>query len=139
MFTEILVAVDGSDYANRALDIARELATKYGARLRVLHAYPPISDLLGYGELERVAAERTRVGQTVLDAALERLQDSELDIRSELLEGPEAEAILNVAQTRQCDLIVLGSRGRGRLEGLLLGSVSQKVIQHAHCPVLVVR
>lgn len=139
MFAEILVAVDGSDYANRALDLARDLAIKYNARLRVMHVYPPVSDLLGYSEIERIVAERTRVGQAILDAALERLQGSGLDVRSELLEGPEAEAILNVAQTRQCDLIVLGRRGRSRLEGLLLGSVTQKVIQHAPCPVLVVR
>lgn len=139
MFTEILVAVDGSDHANRALDLARELAVKYNARLRVMHAYPPVSDLLGYGELEGIIAERSRLGQAILDAALERLQGSGLDIRTELMAGPEAEAILSVAQTRECDLIVLGRRGRSQLQGLLLGSVSQKVIQHAHCPVLVVR
>jgi len=139
MFAEILVAVDGSEYANRALEMARELATRYNARLRVMHAYPAVSDLLGYGEIERIVAERTRAGQAILDAALERLQGSGLDVRLELLEGPEAEAVLNVAHTRRCDLIVVGSRGRSRLEGLLVGSVAQKIIHHARCPVLVVR
>jgi nucleotide-binding universal stress UspA family protein len=61
-----------------------------------------------------------------------------LKFQTELLEGPVAEAIMNVAETRDADLIVLGARGMSSLEGLLLGSVSQKVIHHTTCPVLVV-
>jgi nucleotide-binding universal stress UspA family protein len=57
----------------------------------------------------------------------------------EVLEGPPADAILNVAQVRECDLIVMGSRGRGALAGLLLGSVSHRVVAHARMPVMVVR
>ncbi|MFH1635561.1 MAG: universal stress protein [Chloroflexota bacterium] len=61
------------------------------------------------------------------------------ELKTEVLEGPPAEAILNVADTRGNDLIVMGTRGRGRLSGLLLGSQSQKVVAHAHCPVLLIR
>lgn len=60
-------------------------------------------------------------------------------MHQEVLEGPPAEAILNVANVREIDLIVMGTRGLGRLAGALLGSQSQKVVAHASCPVLLAR
>ena len=60
-------------------------------------------------------------------------------VKGEIMQGPAAEAILEVAKTRHCDLIVMGSRGLGQFAGLLLGSQSQKVVQHAECPVLIVK
>jgi nucleotide-binding universal stress UspA family protein len=62
-----------------------------------------------------------------------------LSMMAEPSVGDPAQEIITVAQDRQADLIVVGSRGRGRLAGLLLGSVAQKVISLAHCPVVVVR
>ena len=62
-----------------------------------------------------------------------------VEAERDLAAGPMAEAILKAAEVRGCDLIVLGARGLSDLQGLLLGSVSHKVIQHAACPVLVVR
>ena len=61
------------------------------------------------------------------------------EIHTEILESSPAEAILDVAKTCKNDFIVMGSRGLGRLTGALLGSQSQKVVQHAPCPVLIVR
>ena len=61
------------------------------------------------------------------------------EIHTELIEGSPAEAIIEVAETRQSDVIVMGSRGMGTLAGLLLGSTSQKVVSHASCPVLIAR
>jgi nucleotide-binding universal stress UspA family protein len=60
-------------------------------------------------------------------------------IHTEMIEGSPAEAIINVAETRHSDVIVMGSRGESTLAGLLLGSNSQKVVSHAPCPVLIVR
>ncbi|MBU2610563.1 MAG: universal stress protein, partial [Chloroflexi bacterium] len=73
-----------------------------------------------------------------LNAALEAVGSIPGELRSDLLEGPAAEAILAVARTRQNDLIIIGARGLGTLD-MLLGSQSQKVLNHAPCPVLVVR
>ena len=139
MFKEIIVAIDGSDHSHKAMDYAKGLAKQYGATLRLVHAFPHTSDLLGYDNYEQLVARRENVGQTILDQAREKLGEASFPIKEELLEEPAAEAILAVAKTRHADLIVMGTRGRSSLEGLLLGSVSQKVIHHAACPVMVVR
>ncbi len=141
MFKSILVPVDGSDHALRALDVACDLAQKYGATLRLVHAYPPIftDSTMGGAGIEPLIARRTEAGEAVLARAREHVRDCVLDITTELREAPDAEAILEEADAHHCDLIVMGTRGLGRLTGLLLGSVSQKVVQHAKCPVLLVR
>ncbi len=141
MFKNILVPIDGSDHAMRALDVACDLAQKYGATLRLVHAYPPIltDAMLGGADIEPLIARRTEAGEAVLARARERIKGCALDITTELREAPDAEAILEEADAHHCDLIVMGTRGLGRLAGLLLGSVSQKVVQHAKCPVLLVR
>ena len=90
-------------------------------------------------DIEAISANCKRAGEELLKNALEHAQCRVANITLELREAPEAEAILEAAGRRQCDLIVMGTRGLGRLAGLLLGSVSQKVVQHAQCPVLLVR
>ena len=109
------------------------------AELFVVHAYPSLSDLLGFKEYSSIAMHRIVNANKILDAAMEQLGSHDLKVEAELLEGPPAESILRVAEIRKADIIVLGARGLGTLSGLVLGSVSQKVLQHAACPVLVVR
>jgi nucleotide-binding universal stress UspA family protein len=77
--------------------------------------------------------------ETILQKAIEAVGKIPGEVHTEILEGSPAEAILDVANTRKSDLIVMGSRGLGRLAGALLGSQSQKVVQHAPCPVLIIR
>ena len=98
---------------------------------RSLNSFPE-----NFSELEQ---DRKRAGETVIGQAMAELQDSGVTVHIEPCEGDPAEAIVNVAAVRHCDLIVMGSRGLGRLTGLLLGSQSQKVVQHAPCPVLIAR
>jgi nucleotide-binding universal stress UspA family protein len=138
MFKNILIAVDGSEYSNKALAYARDMAQTYRATLWLVHVFPHTSDLLGYDDFEKLYAKRKCAGQSILDAALQILGESPFEIRAELGEGPEAESILNFAKNSQADIIVMGTRGMGALKGLLLGSVSRKVIHYATCPVMVV-
>ena len=138
MFKTILLAVDGSEYSNKALTYAADMAETYRATLWLVHVFPHTSDLLGYDDFEKLYAKRKCAGQSILDAALEMLGESEFEIQAELREGPEAESILNFAKNSQADIIVMGTRGMGALKGLLLGSVSRKVIHYANCPVMVV-
>ena len=139
MFHQIIVAVDGSDHSLQATVCAREIAEKFGAELIIVHAYPHTSDLLGYSEFEKAVAKRKFNGQQVIDRARELLAGSDLRVNEELLEAPEAEAILAVAETQKADLIVIGSRGLGSLGGMVFGSVSRKVAHHAKCPVMMVK
>jgi len=139
MFKRIIVAIDGSEHSHNALEYAAKLAKQFGSTIWLVHAFPHTTDLLGYDEYEKLVGKREAAGQALLDKARVQLENSELDIRQGLLEAPEAEAILSVARARRADLIVMGTRGLGSLQGILLGSVSQKVIQHAECPVMVVR
>ena len=138
MFKNILLAFDGSDYSRKALTYAANLAEQYGAMLWLIHVFAHTSDLLGYEDYEKLFAKRKSAGQVIVDEALQKLNKSTLKVRTELLEGPEVESILQAAQSSQADLIVMGSRGLGAVKGLLLGSVSRRVIHYATCPVMVV-
>jgi nucleotide-binding universal stress UspA family protein len=136
MFRKILVAIDGSQHARAALDLAVDLAQHYQASLCVLHAFPHVSDLLGTPQYESLLVARTMIGQQLLESARTQVGDAVV-VETQLLEGPPAPAILRVAEEDGCDLIVVGSRGRSQLAGVLLGSVSSTIAQRAHCPVLI--
>jgi nucleotide-binding universal stress UspA family protein len=138
MFNCIVFATDGSEYSERALAYARDLTKLHKAELYLVHVYPRVLDLLGTKEYDAIAELRIAAGNTIIEEAGKALEEAGIDYHTELLEGPMAEAIINVAETRGADLIIIGARGKSSLEGLLLGSVSQKVIYHADCPVLVV-
>jgi nucleotide-binding universal stress UspA family protein len=137
MVRKILVAVDGSPHAQAALDFAVEMASRYGATLVLLHAFPHVSDLLGTPHYEHLLAARTLIGQQLLEAARSQVGDA-VPVEAQLVEGPPAPAILRIAADEGCDIIIIGSRGLGQLAGLLLGSVSSTVAQRAQCAVLIV-
>ncbi len=140
MFDLILLAVDGSEHSRRAAQTAADLARAVKAkRLRIVTVYDAVPSYLGEPNLSGAIAARTAEAEKVLKAAEAIVGTIPTEIHREILEGPVAETILNVASTWKSDLIVMGSRGLGRLEGALLGSNSQKVVSHAACPVLIVR
>jgi nucleotide-binding universal stress UspA family protein len=138
MLKNILLAFDGSECSNKALAYAKNMAQQYNATLWLVHVFPHTSDLLGYEDYEKLYSKRKGTGQTVLDSALEDLGKPSFEVREELLEGPEAESILKAAEISHADIIVMGTRGLGAFKGLLLGSVSRKVIHFSNCPVMVV-
>jgi nucleotide-binding universal stress UspA family protein len=138
MLKNIVLAFDGSEYSRRALQYAKTLAERFEATLWLVHIFAHTSDLLGYEDYEKLYAKRKASGQTLITEALQELSNTGLDVKEQLEEGPEAESILNIAKKCQADLIVMGTRGHGTLKGLLVGSVSRKIIHHATCPVMVV-
>lgn len=139
MFQKILVAVDGSEHGYKAAQLAAQLAHTLSASLRVITVYEPLPEYLGEPEFQKAINKRMVHAQEILERTIQAIGAMHKDIKTEMLEGPVAEAILAVAEVRKVDLIVMGTRGLGRLTGLLLGSQSQKVVQHAPCPVLLVR
>lgn len=139
MFQKVLLAYDGSEHAKRAAQLAQDIALKFGAELRVVTAFNPISRLLGNPALEQAIQRETTQANTLAEEIAAALRAAGLDPHIEVLEGPPADAVLRVAETRQSDLIVMGSRGLGNAAALFLGSVSHKVLQSAECPVMIVK
>jgi nucleotide-binding universal stress UspA family protein len=139
VFKKILLATDGSPDARRALAYARDLALRDGAQVTVVHAFERVPAYLGDPVGGRVMGRHVAAGEDVANDAVRELQEAGVDVIVALLEGPAADAILNVADVRDCDLIVMGSRGYGRLLSLILGSVSHRVLAQARAPVLVVK
>lgn len=139
MFQRILVGVDGSPQSMKAAKASGELARTLKADLRIVVVFEPIPTYLGDSLLQESISVRMEAAQRILQEALNVVEKIPGRLETEVLEGPVAEAILVVASTRNNDLIIMGSRGLGKLSGLLLGSQSQKVVQHAPCPVMIVR
>jgi len=140
MFERILLAVDGSEHALHATRKAAELARLMKpVEFRIVVAYDPIPLYLGEPNMQIAITNRKGEAEEVLNMAVKEVGSLPCEIHTELLEGDPASAILEVATVRKSDVIVMGSRGLGRLAGLLLGSTSQKVVRHAPCPVLIVR
>ncbi|MBI5965087.1 MAG: universal stress protein [Chloroflexi bacterium] len=140
MFDRILLAVDGSEHALHAARTAADLArTIKPSEFRIVVSYDFIPPYLGEPNLQYAIDGRKIEAEEVLNRAVKEVGNIPCEIHTEIIEGDAAEAIIDVATTRRSDVIVMGSRGLGRLVGLLLGSTSQKVLSHAPCPVLIVR
>ena len=140
MFEQILLTVDGSEHALKAAKLAGDLARAVNAaHLRIVTAYDPIPPYLGEPNFQHVIDAGLREANDRLDKARNAAGKVPAEVHIELIEGDPAEAIINVAATRKSSIIVMGSRGLGQLVGLVLGSISQKVVSHAPCPVLIAR
>lgn len=140
MFENILLAVDGSEHALKAAHAASSLANAMNSQtLRIVVAYDTIPVHIGDPYMQ--SAINARIGETeeILQRAVQVVWAVSAQIYTEMIEGDPAETILEVARSRNSDLIIMGARGLGKLSGLLLGSTSQKVLSLAPCPVLIVR
>ena len=139
MFDNILLAYDRSEYSKKAARIAGDLARlRPNPSLRVITIVDPVPVELGQSILNQLIETRKMAGEEALDEAIQLIGEG-VEIQKGILFGPVAETIVDVAETRQCDLIVIGSRGFGVFKSILLGSQTQKVISLSKCPVLVVK
>ena len=137
MFEKILLAIDGSEESKRATEVARDLATLANAEVLVYHVVEREVGRAGVFELES-----TDEATELVDAAVRTLKDAGISARGEVnrgIHGRAAKEILAEARSFGAWIIVMGSRGRSELSGLLVGSVAHNVIHLAEVPVLVVR
>ncbi len=145
MFKSIVVGTDGSDTATQAVRQAVDLAGAVGARLEIVSAYEPVPTQRlreerrdAPEELEWAISPREDVDAT-LEAAAELAREAKVEVNTYYRQGDPADAILDVAEEREADLIVVGNKGMTGAKRFLLGSVPNKVSHHAPCSVLIIR
>lgn len=134
---QILVATDGSENAHYAVDEAISLARSSGARLVVAYVRHAPLPVLGEPVYQRSLSRELRTAQETTALATTKACGVGVEVEVEIVEGNPAARILDLARSRDVDLIVVGSRGLGTLAGALLGSVSREVVHRADRPVLV--
>ena len=152
MIEKILVALDGSKSADKALDFALDLAEKYSATvtlLTVVDAVPvpltayaaPDMQPLAPVFMEKYLKELKNHHENMLAKALKKAKKSKpsVKISKKLVEGRPAPTIIETAKAGDFDIIVMGSRGLGGIKEFFLGSVSDRVADEAPCPVLIVK
>ena len=141
--TTILLATDGSEEAQLAATTATDLAQKTNSELHLITVGPdlPLYELTEHpADFEDVLRKNRREAKEMLEQQAKRMEESGVSVKeTHLREGPAAEEIVEVAEELGAGLIVMGSRGHGRLRRALMGSVSDGVVRHAHCPVTIVR
>jgi nucleotide-binding universal stress UspA family protein len=136
--TKVLLATDGSREAQLAATTAADLANSTNSELHVVHVGELLPTFLAQTESEPVELERE--AQRQLDEEVRRVQQAGGTVKEAHLRlGRADEEIVDLAQNLGVGLIVMGSRGHGRIRRALMGSVSESVVRHAHCPVTIVR
>lgn len=154
-FRHIVVAYDGSEQARQALDRAIDMALRWSSRLSIVTVYQPpmvwttgplmapttAGPVMGPTISSDLAenVEKRALSELLLQAVQTAERRGVSNVRGELMQDHPAEAILSYAEVEHADLVVMGSRGRSAAPRLLLGSVSDAVVHHAHTAVLVVR
>jgi nucleotide-binding universal stress UspA family protein len=138
-FRHLLIAVDGSEASNRALEKGLELARLLEASVTALAVEGPLPAYAAtIGEVDEVKREKDAFFSRLAQDVRERAVRIEIDVDVEIRPGHAAELIPRVAKERGADLIVLGHRGHF-LRDHLLGSTADRVAEHAECPVMIVK
>ena len=145
MFSSIVVGTDGSETASKAVLQAAELARQVGASVSLVSAYEPVSGNRLREErrevpkdLEWMVNPREDVEATLSEAS-ERIEAAGVSVNTYAREGDPADAILDVAEERGADLIVVGNKGMTGARRFMLGSVPNKISHHAPCGVFIAR
>jgi nucleotide-binding universal stress UspA family protein len=145
MFRSIVVGTDGSQTASEAVRQAVELAKDIGAKIQLVSAYEPVpasrlrqEKREAPEDMQWMVNPREEVDGTLKDAA-DTVRDAGIEVEVYARQGDPADAILDVAEETDADLIVVGNKGMTGAKRFLLGSVPNKVSHHAPCSVLIIR
>lgn len=141
MFSKILVPVDGSDNSLRALDQALFIAKIAGSTVTAMHVIesPPTVYVESQKVLNELMSKFRTESAKILDKCKQIAENSGIKIETVIAEGDAASNITGFANKEGFDVIVIGSRGHGKFKEVVLGSVSNKVLHHVKCSVLIVR
>lgn len=153
LFQKTLVPLDGSEYSFKALEKAAQIAEKFSGKITLIHVYSvqPIMmpepstvtslniPILTGAEVSVMIEAARKWGNKILEDGEQRIKATNLQVEKLLVEGHAVEEIVRVANEGNFDLIAIGARGISHMREMLLGSVTDGVIHHAHCPVLVIK
>jgi nucleotide-binding universal stress UspA family protein len=141
-FGTILVPVDFSPHAAKALETAIELARQFQGRIHLVHSYPVyVGAVSPYGMVipETFDRECREAANRELSKWADRVRQAGVPVETTITPIPPSEAIVSTAEEIGADVVVMGSRGLTGLKHVLLGSVAERALRHSHCPVLVVK
>jgi nucleotide-binding universal stress UspA family protein len=142
---KILIGVDDSPHSEAALEFVRKMTWPAGTRVVVASAVRPMVTVYSEvyvppaGQPEGLMEEQVRFHQELVSRGEAKLQGAGLRTEARVLQGDPREAIVEAAKIENADLVVLGSHGRTGLAKLVMGSVADHIVAHAHCNVLVVK
>lgn len=140
MFSKVLVP-GGSNNSLKALNAALELAQKIGSQVCVLHVMEDVPKLCISSQklLDQFLSARTEEGKKLLENCELNAKNKGVTISTELQKGDPASVILELSKKQWHDTIIMGTRGLGNFKGLVLGSVSNKIVHHSSCSILLTR
>jgi nucleotide-binding universal stress UspA family protein len=155
LFEKILVPLDGSEHSLKALEIAIQIAKKFDGKITLIHVYsvtirpvimpepttltPPMIPAMTPAEVSKAVEATRKAGASILTDGEQKVKAEEVQVETLLKEGHTVQEIIRTAKEGKFDLIVIGGRGISKIRELLLGSVTDGVIHHAPCPVLVIK
>lgn len=155
MFKKILVPLDGSEHSAKALGQAAQIAKEFSGKITLIHVYSvsvqpmmmpepstlssPTIPILSGAEVSRMVEAVREYGNRILDDGEAKIKGEKVELEKLLVEGHAVQEIVRVAKEGHFDLIVIGARGISHFKEILLGSVTDGVIHHTPCPVLVIK
>jgi len=153
LFQKILVPLDGSDHSLRALEEAAQIAKFFSGKLTLINVYSvqpilmPVQSAPSYtggpiftgSEVSRLIEAAKKSGNKILEDGEQRISPTGVQVEKLLVEGHAVEKIVRVANESNFDLVVIGARGISHIREMLLGSVTDGVMHHVHCAVLVIK
>lgn len=150
--TQIIIPVDGSEHARHAAAFGGGLASRLGVPVALVYAFPrspsELLGLMGFSSVpssglhlteEDIEQSLEQASRKAFDAVRGELEAGGVEVRQEVVRGTPAEAIVEFAASRQPTMIVMGTRGLSPVKEMLLGSISERVMRNAPCPVTLVR
>jgi nucleotide-binding universal stress UspA family protein len=142
MFHKILVATGGSPWSNRAVAYAIEMAKDYTLPLTILHVVaetPPYFIAEAGTPPESLLADSEAEGRRILSDAAEMATEAGIPFATELVWGRVPDMVCRMAEDRECDLIIVGSRALKGFKRLMIGSISNAIASKSPCPILIVK
>lgn len=138
---KILVPIDGSKYSDMAIKKAKEFAAVYGSSVVLLHVNDFHLNMFNYnaGAQEQFVELFDQMSNNILDDGKEKLSSLGDRVETVKLEGSVANQIIEYANSKDFDMVIIGSQGKGAIHSFLMGGVAHKIILHVNKPLLIVR